>query len=117
MPRLTAMDEFFVHQIPEPYPHVAVHHQHWRDSLFFIAHPRDALGDVVILTMAHFPARGELDALQLGHMNGQPTLGRHVREAGGDPHTLTVGPVAIDIAEPFRTVRLRVDEDPMAPVS
>jgi hypothetical protein len=55
MPELTAMDEFFVHQIPEPLPNVAVAHPHWRESLFFIAHPREALGDVVILTLAHFP--------------------------------------------------------------
>ena len=48
---LTAMDEYFVHQIPEPLPNVATHHDFWRESLFFIAHPRDGLGDVLILTM------------------------------------------------------------------
>ena len=26
MPRLTAMDEYFVHQIPEPFPNVVTHH-------------------------------------------------------------------------------------------
>ena len=36
MPRLTAMDEFFVHQIPESMRNVAVHHPHWRESLFFV---------------------------------------------------------------------------------
>jgi hypothetical protein len=111
------MDELFVHQIPEPLPNTVVHQAHWRESLFFIIHPRDALGDVVILTMAHFPARGELDVLQLGHLGGQPTIGRHVRDAGDDPHTLTVGPVRIDIAEPFKTVNLHVDTHPAAPVS
>ena len=60
-------------------------------------HPRDRLGDVVILTMAHFPARGELDALQLGMIDGTPTMARHAREAGDDPHTFTVGPVQIEI--------------------
>ncbi len=39
MPRLTALDEYFVHQIPEPLPNVVTHHQHWRESLFFVMHP------------------------------------------------------------------------------
>lgn len=110
------MDEQFVHQIPEPLPNVAVHHPHWRESLFFVAHPPDRLGDVVILTLAHFPAREELDALQLGHMGGQPTVARHARPYGGDPHTMAVGPVSITVLEPFHTVGLHVGPDPSAPV-
>ena len=117
VPRLTAMDEQLIHQIPEPLPNVAVHHQHWRESLFFIAHPRDALGDVVILTLATFPARDELDSLQLGRIGDQPTLARHARHYDGDPHTMQVGPVHIDIAEPFKTVHLHVADDATAPVS
>ena len=74
MVQLTAMDEYFVHQIPEPLPHVVTHHPHWRESLFFVLHPRDEPGDVVILTLAHFPVRGEMDSLQLGHVGGVPTI-------------------------------------------
>ena len=110
MPRLTALDEYFVHQIPEPLPNVVTYHQHWRESLFFVMHPPDRLGDVVILTMAHFPARGELDSLQLGMVGGTPTMARHAREAGDDPHTFAVGPVQIEIVEPFRQVRLQVSD-------
>lgn len=117
MPRLTAMDELFVHQIPEPLPNVATHHPHWRESLFFVMHPRDEPGDVVILTLAHFPAQEEMDSLQLGHVAGKPTLGHHSRPYDGDPHTMKVGPVEVDIAEPFRTVHLRVDDVPAAPVA
>ena len=75
MTKLTAMDEFFLHQIPEPLPNVVTHHQHWRESLFFIVHPRDELGDCFILTMATFPAREEMDVLQLGHYGTTPTIG------------------------------------------
>ena len=117
MPRLTALDEYFVHQIPEPLPNVFTHHEHWRESLFFVLHPRHGLGDVVILTMAHFPARAELDALQLGTIGGTPTMARHARPAGNDPHTFVAGPVRIDVVEPFRTVRLHVDDVPEAPVA
>jgi hypothetical protein len=117
MPKLTNMDEFFVHQIPEPLPNVVTHHQHWRESLFFIIHPREELGDCLILTMATFPAREELDSLQLGHIGDTPTIGRHARHYDGDPHTLAVGPVTIDIAEPFKRIELHVADDPAAPVS
>ena len=115
--KLTAMDEYFVHQIPEALPHVVTHHEHWRESLFFILHPRDRLGDVVILTLATFPAKGEMDALQLGRIGDVPTMGRHARHYDGDPHTFAVGPVAIDIEEPYQRVHLKVDEHPAAPVS
>lgn len=117
MVQLTAMDEFFVHQIPEPLPATAVHHEHWRESLFFILHPVSGPGDVLILTMAHFPARQEMDALQLGHVGGQPALARHHRPYDGDPHTLAVGPARIDIAEPYRRVELHVADDPAVPVA
>ena len=117
MPRLTAMDEHFVHQIPEPMLNVATHHEHWRESLFFIAHPKDRLGDCIILTLALFPKREEMDSLQLGIVAGAPAIGRHARETGLTPHLMEVGPVKIDITEPFKTIQLHVAEDPAAPVA
>jgi len=117
MPRLTPMDEFFVHQIPEPLPNVVTHHQHWRDSLFYVLHPRDHLGDVVILTLSMFPAREELDSLQLGRVGGTLQYARHARPFAGDPHSMVCGPVTIDIQEPLRTVHLRVDDGPGVPVA
>jgi len=117
MPRLTAADELFVHQIPEPLPNVVTHHDHWRESYFFVMHQRDEPGDVVILTMAHFPKDQHLDSLQMGIVSGQHVFARHARPYDGDPHTTKVGPVAIEIVEPFRTVRLVVEPDPAAPLS
>lgn len=117
MPKLTALDEYFIHQIPEPLPNVVTHHPHWRESLFFILHPRDHLGDTIILTMALFPERGELDALQLGHVGATQTMARHAREAGDDPHSFDVGPVHIDIVEAFQKVRLQVEDGIDVPVA
>lgn len=103
------MDEHFVHQLPEPLPSVATHSPHWRESYFFILHQRESLGDVVILTMAHHPARETMDSLQMGEVGGQPVLGHHVRPYDGDPHTTTVGPVRIEIVRPYESVRLTAD--------
>lgn len=117
VPRLTAADELFVHQIPEPLPNVAVHHEHWRESYFLVLHPPSGEGDVVILTMATFPAREELDSLQLGRVDGEFVYARHSRPYGDDPQTTVVGPVSVEILEPYRAVRLRVEDKPGVPVA
>jgi hypothetical protein len=109
MPRLTAADELFVHQIPEPFPNVQTHHEHWRDSYFFVVHPRTGPGDVLLLTMAQFPKREVMDSLQMGQIGGQHVFGRYERPYGDDPHTPVVGPVTIEIVEPYKTLRLKAD--------
>jgi hypothetical protein len=114
---LTAMDEHFVHQIPEPLPQVVTHHDHWRESYFFVLHHPSDPGDVVVLTMAHFPSRGEVDSLQMGIIDGQHVFAHHARPYDGDPHTTRVGPVAIDIVKPYEEVALRVAADAAVPVS
>ena len=116
MPELTPMDELFVHQIPEPLPNVVTARPLAREPVLHRS-PADGLGDVVILTLAHFPKRGVMDSLQLGRIGDTMTAAHHERPYDGDPHTMAVGPVRIDIAEPFRTVHLHVDDDPAAPVS
>ncbi|MCZ7528433.1 MAG: hypothetical protein M5U14_19920 [Acidimicrobiia bacterium] len=110
MPRLTPADEYLFHQIPEPYPNVVTFHDHWRDSLFFVAHPRSGSGDVVILTLAGFPRHEVMDSLQMGRIDGGHVFARHARPYDGDPHTMEVGPVRVDVVEPFRTVHLTVDQ-------
>lgn len=111
MPPLTAMDELLVHQIPEPLPHTAVHHPHWRESYFFIAHRPDALGDVVILTMATYPQRQVMDSVQMGRVGGVPVLGYHDRPFDGDPHTSDVGAARVEVVRPFEELRLWADPD------
>ena len=109
MPRLIAADEFFGHQIPEPYPSVAVHHDHWRDSYYHGIHPRDGIGDMIILTMSHYPKREMLDSHEFSYIDGQRLFGHFTRPYGDDWHTSVVGPISIEIVEPFKTLRLKGD--------
>ena len=92
MVRLTAADEGFYHQLPEPLPNVVVQHDHWRESYFFIMHQRSEPGDVVILTMAHYPKREVMDSLQMGQIDGNFVFARYERPYGDDPHTPAWGP-------------------------
>jgi hypothetical protein len=108
---LTAMDEHLLHQLPEPLSNVVTHHPHWRESYFFIAHRPDAVGDVVILTMASYPQRQELDSLQMGRIDGERLGGMHVRPYDGDPHTADVGAARVEIVRPYEEVRLWADPE------
>jgi hypothetical protein len=109
VPRLTALDEQLAHQLPEPFPNVQTHHPHWRESYFFIAHEREELGDVVILTMATYPQREALDSLQMGRVAGVPIIGYQARPYDGDPHTPVVGGARVDIVRPYEEIHLAAD--------
>ena len=111
MARLTAMDEHLVHQLPEPLPNVAVHHPHWRESYFFIAHRPDTLGDLVILTMATFPYRGVMDSLQMGRVDNEPVISYRSRPFDGDPHTAEVAGARVEILKPYEQIRIWADPE------
>jgi hypothetical protein len=109
MTALTPLDELLAHQVPEPMANVQTFHPYWRESYFFIAHRPDALGDVVILTMASFPQREVMDSLQMGKVGGVSILGRHERPFAGDPHTPDVGAARVEIVRPFEEMHLWAD--------
>jgi hypothetical protein len=107
----TAFDEQFVHQIPELLPNVALHHEFWRESLFFDVHDPAGTpdGDVLFFTLAHFPARAHVDSLQMGRVRGEGVFGYLDRPAGGDPHTLAVPGIRFEIVRPWEEVRIVSD--------
>ncbi|MDQ3147757.1 MAG: hypothetical protein M3R01_12660 [Actinomycetota bacterium] len=111
MARPTAMDEQFVHQLPALLPHVATRHPHWRESYFFDVHRPDAGGDVVFLTMAHYPSRELMDSIQMGRIDGEAVLGVCSRSYDGDPHTTEVPGARIEVVRPWEEVRLWTDPD------
>ena len=117
MAKFTALDERFAHQIPEPFPNVLHFHQDWRESLFFIMHEREKPGDVLILTLAHFPSRQEMDSLQLCRVGESPIMARHVRKVDGDQDDFQVGPITIDVVEPLKKIRLVAAPSAQTPVS
>jgi len=108
------MDELLVHQLPEPLAHTAIDSAHWRESYFFIAHPRDDLGDVVILTVATYPQRETMDSLQMGKVAGEPVMGFQARPYDGDPNTADVGGVRVEIIRPYEEIRVFADPDQCA---
>lgn len=116
---MTDFDEQLVHQVPEPLANVATRHEHWRESYFFVTFPREPTpaSDVLILTMATYPFRQVLDSYQMGRVDGVPTFALHERPWGDSPHQTVVGPVEIEIVEPYKRVNLHVAPAPNSPVS
>ena len=109
MARPTPMDEYFVHQIPQLLPQVAVHHQHWRESYFYELHDPSGTGDAVFFTMAHYPAQERMDSVQMGRVGGEQLLGSSGRPYDGDPHTTEVPGARVEVVTPMREVRLWAD--------
>ena len=100
------MDEYFVHQIPELLPGVAVYHHHWRESYFYELHDPAGDGDAVFFTMAHYPAQERVDSLQMGRVAGQQLLAMKGRPYDEDPQTTMVPGARVDVVTPMREVRL-----------
>jgi hypothetical protein len=119
MTGLSAQDENLIHQIPEPLSNTSPFHPHWRESYFFVAHPPDgaATGDVVITTLATYPQHQTMDSYQMGRIDGGHIFALHQRPWGDQPHQPDVGPVHIDIVEPYRTVHVGVDDHPDAAIA
>ena len=109
MARPTALDELFVHQIPDLLPRVATMHPHWRESYFFDLHAPDARGDVVFFTMASYPGRGGIDSIQMGKVAGQSILGRLERPYGDDPHTTSLPGARVEVVQPWEEIRIHAD--------
>lgn len=110
MRRLSPLDELLAHQTPEPILTPAIEHPYWRESYFFEAHGPDPDSDVIALGFATYPQRQHMDAVLLGRIDGTLLLAHADRPWGDDPHTTEVGPVRVDIVEPFRRIHLRIDD-------
>lgn len=114
----TVADEGLVHQIPEPLGHTSPFHEHWRESYFFVAHPPGgaATDDVVITTLATYPQHRTMDSYQMGRIDGSHIFALHQRPWEDQPHEPTVGPVRIEVVEPYRTIRVMVEPTPTAAI-
>jgi hypothetical protein len=114
MTRPTAMDELFVHQLPQLLPQVSLRHDHWRESYFFDIHDPSGDGDAVFFTMAHYPSRQLMDSLRMGRVRGEALLGRSERPYDGDPHTTAVPGARVEVVRPFEELRLWSDPETSA---
>lgn len=103
---LHLLDDHPIHQTPEPLLHPGTGDRNHYDRFFFNGYTRD--GSLFFaVAFGTYPNRGIRDAAFSVVRGGRQHALHASREAGGR-EPLVVGPLAVEIVEPMRTLRVRV---------
>jgi hypothetical protein len=104
---LTRYDDFPLHQTPEPIAHPVTSDRNFYDRYWFNGFTKD--GSLFFAAaMGLYPHRRVLDA-SFSVIEGGRQLSVHAsRRAPQERGDTRVGPVAVEVVEPLRTLRLRV---------
>lgn len=110
-PMLTGGDDYALHQTSEPIAHVATGDRNFYDRYFFNGYTPG--GDFYFaVALGVYPNRGVQDAAVSILHDGRHHVVRASRRAPADRLETTVGPIAVQVVEPLR--RLRVTLGPNA---
>ena len=105
---VTPADEYLIHQTPYTFDRVATSDRNFYDRYFFNGYRRD--GDVYFaVAMGVYPNLGVMDAAFSVVQGGR--LQYYVRASrflGDDRMDTRVGPISVQIVEPFRKIRVKV---------
>lgn len=108
---LNRLDDYPVHQTPEPLAHAASSDRNVYDRYFFNGYDRD--GSVFFaFAMGLYPNRRVLDASFSVVRDGVQTSVHASRLAPLERTETRVGPLAVEVLEPMRALRLRVEDNP-----
>lgn len=105
---ITKGDDFPIHQTPEPVQQVFTSDRNFYDRFFFNGYWREG-EPFFAVAMGIYPNVGILDASINVIYNGVQHCVRASRVLGADRMDTKVGPISIEIVDPMRTLRLRVD--------
>ena len=101
-------DDYPIHQTPEPVQQVFTSDRNFYDRFFFNGYFREG-EPYFAAAMGIYPNVGVIDAAFSVIVNGVQHCVRASRVLGSDRLDTKVGPISIEIGQPMRTVRLRVD--------
>ena len=104
---LTRLDDYPVHQTPEPLAHPATGDRNFYDRYFFNGFSRE--GDVYFaVAMGLYPNRRVMDASVSVVRDGTQHVLRASRLAPVERSETRVGPITVEVVEPLRTLRVHV---------
>jgi hypothetical protein len=107
---ITLGDEFPIHQTPEPVQQVFTSDRNFYDRFFFNGYWRD--GEPFFeAALGLYPNLGIIDAAFGVVYAGTQHCLRASRELGPERMATRVGPIAVEIVEPLRRLRIRVEHD------
>jgi hypothetical protein len=110
---ITRGDDFPIHQTPEPVQQVFTSDRNFYDRFFFNGYFR-AGEPYFAAAMGIYPNVGIIDASFSVIADGVQHCVRASRVLGAERLDTTVGPIAIEIVRPMRTLRVRVEHDALA---
>jgi len=102
---LSAMDEFLAHQTCETFDHVFTSDRNFYDRYYFNMHPSS--DELFLITgMGQYPNLGTADAFVSVSHGDHLHVVRASRELGSDRLTTRVGPLAVEVLEGLRRLRV-----------
>jgi len=106
---LTAFDDYLVHQNPEPVASPGTGDRNFYDRHFFNGFSRE--GDLFFgAALGLYPNRRVMDAAFTVIRDGRQHALHASRLAPAERGETQVGPIAIEVVEPLKTLRVRVAE-------
>src|SRR5689334_24809977 len=107
---LTEFDDYLVHQTAEPIASPATGDRNFYDRHFFNGFTHD--GDLYFgLALGLYPNRRVMDAAFTVIRDGRQHSVRASRLAPTERRETRVGPIAVEVVEPLRQLRIRVDRN------
>ncbi|MCC6382657.1 MAG: hypothetical protein IT304_09100 [Dehalococcoidia bacterium] len=103
---LSEMDDYFVHQTPDTFDHVATSDPRFQDRNYFNIHARDSFDTLLCMGLGNFPNTNVMDGYVILVHRGDQYMFRPSRELKHDRHRLEVGPFKMTIVEPWKNWRL-----------
>jgi hypothetical protein len=105
---LHPFDDYLLHQTPQPIMHVASSSPNAYDRHFFNGYVADGSW-FFAAAMGVYPNRGVIDAAFSVVLDGVQVSSLASGRAPLDKTNSAVGPIRVDVVEPMRTLRLRVE--------
>lgn len=110
--RLSASDEYFTHQVPLPHSMVGSSDPNWRERYWISIQDVRSQQFILSVGFGKYPNQDVLEGCVMAqHRLAQHNL-RASRRLLSDVDRVTVGPMSLEVIEPLKTLRLRIEDNP-----
>ncbi len=113
---ITALDELFVHQVPETFAVVASSDPAWTEKVCAMAMARD--GSLQIgFGLGKYTNRNVMDAYAALSRGVEQITVRSSRRLSDAPERSAIGPIHYEVVEPLKRVRFRLEQNACQPIA
>lgn len=109
---LTGPDEFSNHQVAFPHFMVGVSDPNWRERYWFSVQDVVTRDFILSCGFGKYPNKNVMEGFVIAQQGSRQWNLRVARQLLPASDRISVGPLSLEIVEPFRTLRLRLEENP-----